>query len=331
MATATKSRKSPARKPAAKSSKPRVDVYQKITDQVIEMLEAGTAPWHKPWKDLGGVPVSMSTKKPYRGINILLLGMAAQANGFSSRWWGTYEQIAERGGQVRKGEKSTKIVFWGQTMVEDDKNPGTKKKIFFLREFSVFNAVQADGELGLPAEPVLEDHDPIEEVEQAIAAYYETGPTLRIGGDIAAYSPTADMVLMPERKQFDSAEAYYAALFHETTHSTGHESRLKRKGITELGSDHAFGSESYADEELVAEMGSTFLAGITGVAVTPRPNSAAYLANWLVKLRNDRKLIVHAAARAQKAADLVLGITHADTDKAEGGSAPVTGEMARVA
>jgi antirestriction protein ArdC len=308
-----------ARRPAQKKrTSERADVYQQITDQVIELLESGTAPWRKPWRAAAGgtdgLPVSMSTKKPYRGINIFLLATAAQAKGYSCPWWGTYNQITERGGQVKRGEKGTMIVFW-KMLKKENEETGKSQLIPLLRTFTVFNADQTENGMPNLSRPELVKSDPIEaiaECDAAVAAYLATGPTLMVGGDRACYSWPTDQVRMPERDSFKGPEEYYSTLFHELTHSTGHESRLKRPDLLNF---HYFGDESYSKEELVAEMGASFLAGITGIATTTLPNSAAYLASWLKALKNDKKLLVTAAAQAQKAADLILGIKH--EEKAE--------------
>lgn len=287
------------RKPAA--DKPKFDAFQAVTDQIIALLEQGTVPWHKPWDD-AALPMSLSTKRPYRGLNILLLQMAAMEKGYRSNWWGTYEQIAALGGQVRKGEKSTMITFWKPVVVEDEET-GKKKTIMFMRVFRVFNADQADG-LSLPAAEPRPAVEAIAECDAAVAVYLATGPKLVIGGDRACYSPALDEVRMPEREQFHAAEEYYGTLFHELTHSTGHESRLARK---DLLSFHSFGDENYSREELVAEMGSAFLSAHTGIAVKTLGNSAAYLQGWIKVLRGDKRLVATAAAQAQKAVDLILG------------------------
>lgn len=308
MATATKSR----RTTKAKTTTPKVDGYQTITDQMIELLEAGTAPWRKPWSEQAGLPMSMSSRKPYRGINVFVLSLTAQVKGYGSSWWGTYKQIEALGGQVRKGEKSTTVIYWSTFQVLDEAT-GKTKTIPSIRTFRVFNADQAEGELKLPAAPVLNQHERMAECDELVAAYYATGPARRDGGDIAAYSPSLDTVYMPSLSAFSSREEYYAALFHETVHSTGHTSRLKRDGIVE---DHKFGDELYSKEELIAEMGASYLAGFTGIDAVTLPNSAAYLASWIKVLKGDKNLLVQAAGAAQKATDLILGISYEKTETA---------------
>ena len=171
-----------------------------------------------------------------------------------------------------------------------------------LRHFTVFNAEQCDG-VETPAVEEIEDHDPIESAENIVASWVGR-PEIKHGGNRAFYSPMLDYVGMPERGQFDSAESYYTTLFHELAHSTGHESRLGRKSLIQPA---PFGSEDYSQEELVAEFASAFLTGEAGIEV-PVERSASYLANWLQVLKNDRKMLVTAAAQAQKASDFVLGI-----------------------
>jgi len=294
-----------------KSSAPKVDAFQLITDQVIEILDAGVAPWRKPWNAETGMPLSMSSGKAYRGVNPFILAMQAAVKGYASPWWGTYKQITGRGGQVRKGEKGTMIVFW-KMLVLVDEDTGKRKMLPMLRTYSVFNADQADGDLGLPERvETVSGAEAIAECDAAVAAYLAAGPSLGIGGDAAYYQPSRDHVQMPELSTFVGSEEYYGTLFHELTHSTGHSSRLARKELLE---SHRFGDASYSREELVAEMGAAFLSGMTNISAATLPNSAAYLQSWIRALRGDKKLLIHAAAQAQKAAELILGITYADNE-----------------
>lgn len=306
MSTATRTRR------PTRNDSPKVDAYQQVTDQILELLETGVAPWHKPWSSDGGngMPRSLSTGKTYRGSNVFVLHMTAAVKGYNSPWWGTYKQITERGGQVRKGEKSTVVVFWKRILVEDKDNPGERKTVFFLNTYRVFNADQADNLVcpELPAAPPPAER--IEACETALTSYYtNAGPLLTFGGDRACYSPTRDHVFMPERDTFESPAAFYGTWFHETVHSTGHQSRLARKDLLEF---HRFGDPSYSREELVAEMGASFLAGMTGIAAETLPQSAAYLSSWIQVLKGDKTLLVKAAAQAQKAAELILGTTAED-------------------
>lgn len=291
----------------------KVDAYQVVTDRIIEALEEGIVPWQRPWKSTGldaNTPMSLATGRPYRGINVLMLLIEQMRHGYSSRYWATYNQAQARGGQVRKGEKATQVVLWkwvdvktatGKT--DDDGEPvKAGRRVPILRFYSVFNLDQIDGvtvkaETEEPVEdaPVFEGCDAAE----AFVAGYQ-GPTLGHGGDRAYYSPGRDHVQMPEAVAFVDCDAYYSTLFHELVHSTGHEDRLNR-----IKHDK-WGDEKYSREELVAEIGACFLCAESGVE--PRyEQSAAYLKSWMIALADDKKLVVVAAAQAQKAADLILG------------------------
>ena len=292
------------RKPAA-----RKDVAQDVTDLIIAALEAGTVPWQRPWASAGSLPRSMATGKVYRGINVLLLGLYSDLAGYDSPWWGTYKQIAAQGGQVRKGEKASTVVLY-TTFDKDEVAPTGEtvtKTIPLLRSFNVFNADQADGlpaKFTTPIELPGTELERLEHAEAVVAGYIANGPSLTHGGDRACYSPRADAVSMPELAAFKSAEGYYSTLFHELTHSTGHASRLEREGIA--GEGHAFGDTTYAAEELIAELGAAMLCATVGIEQAATiPASAAYIANWLTALRNDKKLVLTAAKHAQRATDLI--------------------------
>src|SRR5260221_4324787 len=239
----------------------------------------------------------MSTGKPYRGVNVFLLGLTAQAEGYTSAWWGTYRQLSELGGQVRRGEKSTLVVFWKMLHVPDRESAEGKPKIVpLLRYFRVFNAEQA---AGLPARyyPGPAASLPVGESAEVIIKSYLTrrgSPVLaRDGGDRAYYVPATDMIHLPADGAFDSVAERYSTTFHEMGHSTGHKSRLNRPGIAQI--DH-FGSDQYSREELVAEMTSAMLCALSAVETDGTfANSAAYIAGWLRVLKADSKLAVVAA------------------------------------
>lgn len=292
------------------------DPYQVITDQVVALLEAGTAPWRKPWAATGGFPISLSTGKAYRGVNPFLLQISAAANGWTSPYWGTYKAIADKGGQVRKGEKGTLVVFWKTYLdrKEVDEKTGKAKQRFVLRTFKVFNADQADAAEGkvfnVPAAAELPgtELEQLAACEQAIAPYLATLASVSRTGTAAYYVPATDSLTVPPLESFTAAEEFYSTLFHEAAHSTGHSSRLNRPGVQ--GMSH-FGDALYSKEELVAEMGAAMLSGVTGIAPATLDNSAAYLASWVRVLKGDAKLVISAAAAAQKAADKVLGVSYA--------------------
>lgn len=269
--------------------------YDRITDSIIALMEKGTVPWHKPWSIQTGMPRNLVTQKPYRGINtFLLLSM-----GYESPNWLTFRQAVQLGGSVKKGEKSCPVVFWKPLQVTDEES-GEVEKIPFLRLYHVFNDSQCEGLKNVPAA----DEATFVMTEAAeIVANMPQAPAIKHGMTAAYYAPRQDIVGMPDAKRFKTEEAYHASLFHELVHSTGHEKRLKRQSITER---NGFGSDPYCKEELVAELGSAFLCGQAGIVERTIDSSAAYIEGWLSKLKDDKTLIVYAAAQAQKAADFIL-------------------------
>jgi antirestriction protein ArdC len=294
------------------------DAYQVITDRIIAQLEKGVVPWQKPWQGGEQMPRNLVSGREYRGVNVFLL----HAMCYESPFWLTYKQASALGGHVKKGEHACPVVFWKRLDVTDNTEPTGKKAIPFLRYYSVFNVAQCED---IPPDkiPVLNgsqrEHCPITEAENIVAAMPKK-PEIRHGGGRACYSPSLDCVTIPKPEQFVSGQDYYSVLFHELTHSTGHASRLNRKGVS--GSDgewSAFGSTPYACEELVAEMGAAFLSGHAGIVERTLDNSAAYIQSWLARLKEDRRLIVQAAAQAQKAADFILGkqFTQSETEDGE--------------
>lgn len=278
------------------------DPYAKVTDSIIEALEAGTVPWSRPWRS--AMPRSMATGKHYRGVNVITLGMLSD---HASPWWGTYRQIGERGGQVRKGERASVAVYW-KIIRKRDAETGEEKTIPLLRTFSLFNLDQADWPDGIPSAfvpEVVEVVEPSTAAEAILADYYDAGPGIDHVGEAAHYSPRRDVVTIPPRDLFRSTDAYYRTLFHETVHSTGHPSRLARPGIVDLD---GFGSHQYSREELIAEVGAAMLAAETGIETSEGlDQSAAYIDSWLRVLRGDSKLIVAAASEAAKAVDAIRG------------------------
>ena len=278
----------------------RANTYEVITDKIIELLESGVVPWKKGWLDLEGCR-NFKSKKGYRGINIWVLSGECMLKGYSDNLWLTFKQAKDMGGNVKKGEKSCPVVYWLWLEVEDKKT-GKKKKVPFPKHYRVFNIDQCEGvEYQVPEIP-LTDFSPIEKAEKIIDGY-KTMPKLKHEGCRAFYKPSMDYICMPKREHFLSEEDYYNVLFHEMTHSTGHETRLDRKAGMECV---AFGSESYSKEELVAEMGSAFLCSYSRIE-SKIENSAAYIQSWLNALKDDKKLLVQAASQAQKAADYILG------------------------
>lgn len=278
-------------------------IYDTVTNKIIERLESGVIPWRKPWKaDADGnvFPRNFITKKAYRGCNVFLLG----CQGYSSNYWLTYNQAKAQGGNVKKGEKSSPIIFWNWIKKENAQN---EKDIFpCLKYYNVFNYQQCEGlpeeAIKIPTETLFQ---PIEACENVLATLPLGMPEILHNEPRAYYSPLRDFINMPNRQAFDSSEAYYSVLFHELTHSTGHKSRLNREGVQ---GESRFGDSVYSKEELVAEFGASFLCGYTGIDTTTLDNSVAYISGWLSKLRSDSKLIIQAGAQAQKAVDYMLNI-----------------------
>lgn len=269
-----------------------------VTENVIKQLEKGVAPWRKPWST--SVPRNLISKKAYRGLNVFLLA----TQGYGSPYWLTFNQAKRLGAHVRQGEKSTLVTFWKFSEYARVNETGEQenKTSVLLRYYRVFNIEQCDGLKALYGDdrkPV----NPIAECE-SIANQMPNAPKVEQHSH-AFYRPSADIVGMPSRSCFESAEGYYSTLFHELTHSTGHRSRLNR--FEENATDHQFGSESYSKEELVAEMGAAMLAGIAGISQATLSNSASYLQTWITRLKSDSRLIISAASHAQRAADYILG------------------------
>jgi antirestriction protein ArdC len=282
------------------------EIYDRITDRITALLTQGTVPWHKPWKARTGLPRNCVSQKPYRGINVFLL----LAMSYESPLWLTFRQATQLGGSVRKGEKACPVVFWKQLKIEDKKS-GETERIPLLRYYHVFNAAQCEGLSTSPA-PV-ETTTGGKSKPDEIAAKMPQPPTVKHGMTLAYYSPREDCVGLPARERFTTEEGYYATLFHELVHSTGHDKRLKRSTLAESS---GYGTNPYCREELIAEMGAAFLCGQAEIAERTIENSAAYIRGWLTQLKNDKTLIVQAAAQAQKAVDFILGRTFTESEAA---------------
>ena len=287
-----------------------MDVYGIVTEKIISMLENGIVPWRRPWTSTG-LPRNLVSKKPYRGVNVFLLS----ASKYVSPFWLTYRQANELGGHVRKGEESTLIVYWkvddAKQRTEDlaaEEPEGKTRRRFLLRYYRVFNVEQSElPQAVIDKLPKIEtyQHDPIEAAEKIIAGM-PNAPEIQYAGSKAFYSSITDRITLPPRELFVSAEEFYATALHEAVHSTGSQVRLARESILEAA---PFGSATYSREEMVAELGAAYLCAEAGISNAVVENQAAYLAGWLKKLRDDRKLLVHAAAQAQHAADYILNRT----------------------
>ena len=281
------------------------DLYAEVTNQIVAMLDKGVVPWRSPILGRGtaGHPQNLESLKPYRGINIFLLAFTAFAKGYGSSYWLTFNQAKAHSGTVKKGEKSSMVVFWKQYETTD-KDTGDAKKIPVLRYYNVFNVEQTDGIVAPDAVPfVPNDFKPIEAAE-LLANGYANGPAIEQGGQQASYRPGSDTVQMPEATRFATSEEYYSTLFHELAHSTGHSKRLDR-GLD--SNPKPFGTPDYGKEELVAEMAAAFLCGEVGIKPAVIDNQAAYIGGWLKQLKLDKKLVITAAGAGQKAADWIRG------------------------
>ena len=279
------------------------DAYQVVTDQIVAALEAGTRPWTKSWAGgISGLPLRHNGQ-PYSGVNILILGLS----GFSNPYWMTFKQAQEYGGKVRKGSKSTKIVFFKPLKIED-RVTKEEKNIPLLRTYNVFNAEQIEG---LPERfyPVEEERNQGERIEAAEAFFAAQNANLSHEAGTAFYRPSLDQIVMPAFEKFDDPEAFYSTLSHEFIHWTGHKSRLDRDLKT------GFGTKDYAREELVAELGSAFVMHTLGLSAEPREDHAEYLAEWLKVLKEDKRAIFRASAAAQKACDFLVANANPETKK----------------
>lgn len=269
-------------------------VNEIVTQKILEELKKGSVPWHQPWL-MAGHNKNLISKKPYRGINVFLLGY-----GHQSPWWVTFKQAMDLGGTVKKGEHGTIVVYYKLNEYVDESNDNTVRKIPLLRYYNVFNVEQCEG-LDSKIPPTMSRViDRIEECEKVVEGY--TNKPHMMKSDRAAYAPHFDNLFMPPINSFNTAEDYYAVLFHEYVHSTGHPDRLARKEIEYV---KPFGSEDYSKEELVAEIGSIFLYNKVGIE-SPFKNSMAYINTWIKRLSDDHNLIISAASQAQKAYDYVL-------------------------
>jgi antirestriction protein ArdC len=283
-----------------------MDIYAIVTDKIINLLEQGVVPWRRPWTS-AGLPRNLVSKKPYRGINHFLLS----ASKYVSPFWLTMRQANELGGHVRKGEESTLVVFWKvddakqSTDLDSEETAEKARRRFLLRYYRVFNLEQCElPEAVLDKLPKVEthQHDPIDAVEKIIRNM-PNPPEIVRGGSKAFYSPITDRITLPPRELFISPEEESATTLHELVHSVGSVKRLARESITAAA---AFGSAVYSEEELIAEMGGAYLCAEAGISNAVIANQAAYLAGWLKRLRDNRKLLVNAATQAQKAADFIL-------------------------
>jgi len=280
-------------------------VYQEVTDSIIKQLENGAMPWIKPWATDSTADKNFLSQAPYKGINRLMLGLSSMVQGFNTPVWASFKQWQTVGATVRKGEKGTKIVFYSP-VTKENKATGDSESYNLLKTYYVFNASQVDG-VTIQA-PTVPDK-PFNAIEAAELRIKLTGAVITHGGDSAFYAPSVDKINVPHKASFISEASYYATVFHELTHWTGHESRCNRnlKG--------RYGNPLYAFEELVAEMGAAFLCQDYRIAGELR--HAGYIESWLKVLKEDSKAIFKAAALAQKAVDHINGLNVDNADTVE--------------
>ena len=273
-----------------------MDIYAEITNRIIAEMEGGIIPWKKPWI-ANAKAISRTTGKAYSLLNQMLLGRPGE--------YITFKQCQESGGHIRKGEKASMVVFW-KWIEQEDEETGEKKEVPFLRYYNVFHIDQCEGITAKhsTATAFPDGAEVLEAAQEIIYDYLsrEGAKLSHVEGDKAFYRPSTDEVVLPIRKQFVSTAEYYSTVFHELTHSTGHPSRLNR-----LSKPTFFGTEDYSKEELVAEIGASALVNHVGLeTVSSLRNNTAYIQNWLSVLKNDKRFIVSAAGRAEKAVNLIL-------------------------
>jgi antirestriction protein ArdC len=303
----------------------KANVYEIVTNRIIEGLQDKGLSWFRPWTNSNGdfqLPINNTTGKAYNGVNLFILGATATIEGYEHNEWITFKQAINKGGQVLKGSKSTEVVFWnisykfegkfypnrkaleGAGLTEDTKGV---EKLFTPRYYRVFNIAQCEG-IEPRRKPNVKDDTPnvfgaIDTAEQVYEGYVGK-PTLKHGGGRAYYRPSTHHVQMPTKDSFVTSDDYYKTLFHELVHSTGHKDILNRKTLVE---NNGFGSVTYSKEELVAEIGSEFLVAITGI--NPKDdgrNAQAYINGWVKYLKDHPKEIMGASTQAIKSVERML-------------------------
>lgn len=295
------------------------DIQNKITDRIIKFMEQGSLSWLKGWSS--GLPQNYLSKKNYRGINALLTRMHMLDNGFKKPYYLTFKQVQQLKGRVNAGSEGEFVVYFDfnnskkvtvckdclmipdhckckipkdkiQTVVHNFRSP-------ILKGYNVFNIEQTN----LKTSEVEKVFNPIEKCESIVKGYKDA-PKIIDDPASAYYNPREDVIGMPDKTKFNSEIEYYSTLFHEMTHSTGHQNRLERKGIIDIS---FFGSDSYSEEEVIAELGNAFLCAEAGIENNTLKNSSAYIQNWLKSLRADKTFIFKVVGQSQKAVDWILG------------------------
>src|SRR5882672_126559 len=288
------------------------DVYQIITEQIIGLLEKGTVPWKQPWQE-AGIPKNVVSQRPYRGINIWLLAL----HGYEKNYFLTLNQVNQLGASLKKDARAHIVVYWNYLDEEKSKETGNGnlngKRTPLLRYYKVYNVAQCENIPGNLLGPVMREAYPIPACEKVIKGVPQC-PPIRHKENRAFYNALSDIINMPKKENFKSDESYYATLFHELAHSTGHYSRLNRSTLIQMSE---FGSEPYSHEELIAEMGASFLESLTGIFQSEAEQNAAYIQGWISKLKNDKRFILSASSHAQKATDFILNVKFEEKEAGE--------------
>jgi antirestriction protein ArdC len=284
----------------------RKDVYEIVNEKIIDQLENGIVPWHKPWTD-AGVPTNLISRRPYRGINVMLLASL----GYGKNFFITSKQLKEIGGSIYAEEKPHTIAFW--SFPDKEHEAADTKAKPSLRYYSAYNLSQCAGLLPELVPEIPKVASPLT-MCLAITKDMLQCPEIRHKEPNTFYDCLDDYINIPRQNKFESEEAYYAQLFHQLVHSTGHHTRLNRMGLVQMAE---FGIEPFTQEELIAEIGTSYLQSFAGIA-TPFEPSKEYINGWLKKLRSDKYLIFNAASYAQKAVDFILNVQVEDVEQTEG-------------
>jgi antirestriction protein ArdC len=300
----------------------RKDVYQQVTDYVIEALTKGQVPWQQKWSS-SGLPKNIITGHVYRGWNVFLLNYVTLVKAYQKPFFLTFKQATALGGHIRRGETGYKITYWAlverKNALPDSQTaedvPDRPRMRMVPKLHVVFNIEQTEGlTLALPS---ATEKTPLQKITtcESIVQAMPDQPIILCNGSNPAYFPTLDKITMPYMEDFESEEEYYCTLFHELAHSTGHSKRLNRK---ELMESKVRGGELYSKEELTAEFTAAYLSAVAGIEQKILDNSAAYIQGWLRKLRNDKTIILRAASQAQAAADYILNTSPKDISASAG-------------
>lgn len=283
------------------STQTKRDVYTIITEKIIKQLEQGTVPWRKPWID-AGAPTNLISKRPYRGINVMLLAML----GYEQNFFLTSKQLKEIGGSIKPEERPHLVVYWNylekESGEDEEQEDQSLKKKAYLRYYTVFNIAQCEG-IPLKYIPKLDREIKPNAACKLVVSNMPDKPRIQHKEQQAYYNPLTDFINMPKQSSFKSDDAYYSTLFHELVHSTGHVTRLNRKDLIQMSE---FGMEQYSHEELVAEIGSCYLQSHVGIT-EQFEQSTAYIHGWLKVLQSNTRFIFSASTAAQKAVDYILG------------------------